>query len=208
MSLTAWLADELAKLVEEGSWAGVFLAMVLESACLPIPSEVVMPLAGFALCDSLEDVVFASLIASAANLVGSWIAYAVGAKGGRALARRLARGEELERAERLFERYGGAAVFLGRMMPAVRTFISLPAGLFSMDPARFTLYTFAGSVPWNFALAYSGYLLGENWEIFLEYAHLLDLAVLAALLLAGAWFLLRARSRTLAEAGSRTGSPT
>lgn len=207
MSLAAWLVDELARLIEEASWTGVFLAMVLESACLPIPSEVVMPLAGFALCDSLEDVIFASLLASAANLLGSCIAYAIGARGGRVLARRLARRGELERAERLFEKYGEPAVFFGRMMPAVRTFISLPAGLFSMDPARFALYTFAGSVPWNFALAYSGYVLGESWEVVLEYAHLLDLAALAILASACAWLLLRARSRPPAELTARAGSP-
>ncbi len=198
MSLTAWLVDALTKVVREVSWLGVFVAMVLESACLPIPSEVVMPLAGFALCNSLWDVAFASVLASVANLTGSWIAYLLGAKGGRAFVKRYGRylligEEEFSRAERLFGRYGGVAVLLGRMMPAVRTFISLPAGMFLMDPAKFTVYTLIGSIPWNFALAYIGYVLGENWRLILKYAHLLDVLALAAALGAAVYLYSRIR---------------
>ena len=187
MSLTAWLVDALVKVVKEASWLGVFATMVLESACLPIPSEAVMPLAGFALCSSLWDVAFASVLASVANLTGSWIAYFLGAKGGRAFVKRYGKylligDEEFSAAERLFSRYGGVAVLIGRMMPAIRTFISLPAGLFSMNPVKFTAYTLIGSIPWNFALAYIGYILSENWKLILKYAHLLDALALTAAL--------------------------
>ena len=155
-------------------YAAIFLLMLLESACVPVPSEVTM-LFGGALVTApllaadrqlaLEAVVAAG---TAGNLVGSWLAYWAGARGGRPLVERwgrylLLRPHELDRAHAWFERHGQGAVFFGRLLPVVRTFISLPAGVAGMDVRRFTLYTVLGCLPWCLALAWLGALLGERW---------------------------------------------
>ncbi|RLF15202.1 MAG: DedA family protein [Thermoprotei archaeon] len=183
MALVGLLMNWLIGVVRRLSCIGVLILMIMESACLPIPSEIVMPLAGFALCNSMHDILIYSLIGTIANLIGSWIAYLVGMLGGRPVLFKygkyvLLTKKELIRAETLFKRYGDITVLIGRMLPAIRTVISLPAGIFLLNPVRFTLYTFIGSLPWNFFLTYLGYELGENWYIIEEYMKYLDIAVI------------------------------
>ena len=198
MSISALIIDVLVCLIQRTSWLGVFLAMVMESACIPMPSEIVMPLAGFALCNNLYEVLFGTLIGALANLSGSWLAYVAGRWGGRRLIYRygkrlILRRSEYQHAEKFFMRYGDIAILTGRLLPAIRTFISLPAGIFSMNPLRFTLYTILGSLPWNFVLVYLGYVLGEQWRIIEGYMIYLDVIVVIFLTIFTAFIILKWR---------------
>ena len=157
-------------------YLAVFVLMVLESACIPIPSEAVMLLGGalaagitVAGVHSHLNVVAVALVGTAANVVGALVAYGVGRAGGRPLVERwgryvLLRRHDLDRAERFFARHGRPAVLIGRILPVVRTFISLPAGIAEMPVGQFTVLTALGSLPWTFALAYAGYALAGNWQ--------------------------------------------
>jgi membrane protein DedA with SNARE-associated domain len=154
-------------------YLAVFVLMVAESACIPIPSELIMTFAGALAAGAvagthlnLVGVIFAG---AAGNVAGSYIAWAVGRYGGQAALRRWGRRirlreHDLDRANRWFERYGPRAVLIGRLLPVVRTFISLPAGIAGMDPVRFGIYTTIGCIPWTAALAYAGYAVGKNWS--------------------------------------------
>ena len=151
----------------------VFVLMVLESACIPIPSEVTMLFggalasAGFAAPGQELSLFWVGMAGTLGNLVGSWLAYWAGAYGGRPLVDRfgrylLIRPHEVDKAHDWFERYGDAAVFFSRLLPVIRTFISVPAGVVRMPFWRFTLYTVLGCLPWTFALAWFGYALGRS----------------------------------------------
>ena len=148
--------------------------MLLESACIPIPSEVTMLFggalasAGFAGPGQELNLLLVILAGTAGNLAGSWLAYAAGALGGRPLLERfgrslLVRPHEVDRAHDWFERHGEAAVFFGRLLPVIRTFISLPAGIARMNPVRFTVYTVLGCLPFVSVIAWLGYRAGDNW---------------------------------------------
>ena len=166
-----------------GYW-GIFIAMTLESACIPLPSEITMPFAGFVVYEGTTNMTLLgiTLVATFANLFGSLIAYAVGLKGGRPLLEKYGRyilisHDKLVNADKWFERYGYEAVLISRLLPGIRTFISLPAGIAHMDIKKFVIYTFIGSLPWCFALAYTGFLLGPHWELIKTYFHILDIIV-------------------------------
>ena len=205
--------DWLIPLLENYGLLIVFLTMTAESACIPIPSEIVVPYGGFLAAQGHTHVWMVVVVATAANLVGSSIAYAVGRSGGRALFLRYGRyvlvsADHLEKADRWFERRGELTVFFTRMMPGVRTFISLPAGIARMPVGKFLLYSFLGSVPWNVALAYLGYGAGkaageDPWgslqQQFSRYNHIfyIVLGVVAVALIA--WGVLRWRRRSRAE---------
>jgi membrane protein DedA with SNARE-associated domain len=144
----------------------VFLTMIAESACIPIPSEVVVPFGGVLAAEGHTHLWMVIVVATVANLIGATIAYAVGLYGGRALFVRYGRyvgvrEHHIEKADRWFERRGQVTVFFTRMMPGVRTFISLPAGIAKMPLVKFLVYTVLGSIPWNIALAYLGYGAGK-----------------------------------------------
>lgn len=156
-------------LISSGGYLAVFLLMLAESACVPIPSEVIMLFAGFVAYSGKLSLVGVIVLGVAGNLVGSLIAWAVGWAGGRPALDRWGRWvwlspADLDAAERWFERHGQGAVFFGRMLPVVRTFISLPAGVARMAPVRFALYTLAGCIPWTAALGIAGYELGSQWN--------------------------------------------
>jgi membrane protein DedA with SNARE-associated domain len=154
-------------------YVAIFALMLLESACIPVPSELIMTFGGALAAGAvpgtalnLAGVIIAGV---AGNVAGSYVAWAVGRYGGQAALRRWGRrlrvrDDELERANRWFDRYGPQAVLIGRLLPVVRTFISLPAGIAGMDPVRFGVYTTLGCIPWTAALAYAGYLVGANWH--------------------------------------------
>ncbi len=154
-------------------YLAIFVLMVAESACIPVPSEITMPLGG-ALAAGAVSGAHLSLplvigCGVAGNVAGSYVAWAAGLYGGRAAWRRLGRfglgGEDgIERSQRWFDRLGGRAVFFGLLLPVIRTFISLPAGFARMPPLRFGIYTTAGCVPWIAGLAWAGYAAGANWQ--------------------------------------------
>jgi membrane protein DedA with SNARE-associated domain len=192
-------------------YLAVFVLMVLESACIPIPSEVTM-LFGGALAnaafvaatsgaDDRLNFVVVGLLGTLGNLVGSWIAYYVGRVGGRPLIERwgrfvFLRPHELDRAEAWFGEHGEAAAFFSRLLPVVRTFISLPAGVAEMPIGKFTAYTVAGCLPWTFALAGVGYAVGGKWDTIERYFRPISIVVAVAIVVALAWWLIRrARAR-------------
>jgi membrane protein DedA with SNARE-associated domain len=198
-SITDKLVEFATNVVGDLGLAGIAVLMVPESACIPIPSEATMLFAGFNVSEGKYSLFAATLVGVAANVVGSWIAYAVGYFGRVELleqhGRRLhIKKHDLERADRWFERWGSWAVFFSRMLPIVRTFISLPAGVARMPFWRFTLLTFAGCVPWVLMLAFVGKQAGDNWDEWKDNLHYLDYAV-AALIVGGAvyWFIRRRR---------------
>src|SRR5215472_18970074 len=154
-------------------YLAIFVLMMAESACIPVPSEVTMvfggALAAGAVAGSQLNLVLVIAAGVAGNVAGSYIAWGVGAYGGRAAWRRwgryvLLRPSDIDRADRWFDRHGTKAVFFGRLLPVVRTFISLPAGIARMAPVRFGIYTLAGCIPWTAALAWAGYAVGANWR--------------------------------------------
>lgn len=191
-------------------YLAVFVLMVAESACIPIPSEVTMLFGGAltsaAVVTSFHahhhlNFILVGLIGTFGNLVGSWIAYGVGRAGGRPLIDRwgkfvLLRPHEVDRAEGWFRDHGPAAVFFSRLLPVVRTFISLPAGVAEMPLGQFTLYTVAGCLPWTFALAGVGYAVGENWNKVSKYFGPVTIVIAVLILAAIAWWVVRrVRSR-------------
>ena len=179
-----------------GGYASVVLLMAIQSACIPIPSEVVMPLAGYALAHSQLDLIILATVASLASNLGSIPAYWVGARGGRPMVERygsflLLSRHDLDRVDHFFTRFGSIAVLIGRMLPIIRTFIAFPAGVAKMNQFRFHLYTFLGSWPWCYALAYIGMRLGASWNTdprFKAVFHRFHLGVEAVILLAAIWF--------------------
>lgn len=186
-----------------GDWGyvGIFVLMALESACIPIPSEVTMPVGGLLAAEGKLSFFWVGMIGAVANLVGSWIAYAAGRFGGRGFLMKygryiLIRPHDIERADDWFARYGSPAVFFSRLLPVVRTFISLPAGVAKMPILRFSVLTFIGCLPWSFALAWAGWLLGDNWEALLPYMEPVSyaLAALVAVVVA-VWFVRRLKAK-------------
>ncbi len=198
-SITGPLVDLATKFIDQVGLAGLFVLMTLESACIPIPSEATMLFAGFDVSKGKWSLLEITLVGSVANLVGSWIAYAVGYFGRIELLEKHGRTlhispKQLARADRWFERYGSAAVFFSRMLPIVRTFISLPAGVARMPLGRFSVLTFLGCVPWVFALGFVGKQVGSNWESWRHYFEYVDYAV-ALLIVVGVGYLLVKRAR-------------
>jgi membrane protein DedA with SNARE-associated domain len=175
-------------------YAGITLLMAIESACIPLPSELIMPFAGYLVYEGSMNLFWAATAGALGCNLGSLVAYEIGRYGGRPLVERYGRWilmgkRELEWADRFFSRWGQAAVLVGRLLPVIRTFIALPAGVARMPRGKFHFYTFIGSWPWCFGLAYLGMKLGENWRSLGKYFHQFD-AVIGALLLAGiVWFL-------------------
>jgi len=184
-------------------WPGVVLLMTIESACIPLPSEIIMPLTGWMLIENaglgIGYVVLAALCGAVGNIIGSLISYWVGAKGGLPFLRKygqyiLISHHDLDRAILWFGKYGAWITFLSRLVPAVRTFISLPAGIARMNLPKFILYAFLGSFIWSAALAYGGYVLGQNWEQIREAMRPFDYPILGAvaiLIIIFVWLRLR-----------------
>jgi membrane protein DedA with SNARE-associated domain len=187
----------LVSLIASGGYAAVVLLMAIQSACIPIPSEVIMPLAGYALAHTQMQLVLLATVASLASNLGSIPAYWVGAKGGRPMVERygswmLLSRRDLDRVDHFFARYGSITVLIGRMLPIIRTFIAFPAGVARMNQTRFHLYTFIGSWPWCYVLAYVGMKLGASFNSnprFQAVYHRFHLGVEILLLLAIVWFL-------------------
>ncbi len=175
-------------------YAGILLLMAIESACIPLPSEVTMPFSGYLVFLGRFRLTWVTLAGAAGCNLGSIIAYGFGAYGGRPLAEKYGRyvwisRADLDLAERWFDRFGDWAVFWARLAPVVRTFIALPAGIARMNFLRFNVYTFLGSLPWCWALGYAGMKLGSHWNILRRYFHHLDTAIVIAMVIGLALFL-------------------
>lgn len=205
MGITDTIANWAIDVIDAiGLW-GIFVLMAPESACIPIPSEPTMLFAGFSVYKGEYSLWAAALTATAANLVGSWAAYGVGYHGRHSVMtqNRLFHisDQQLERAHGWFERYGAAAVFFSRMLPIIRTFISLPAGIGRMNIYLFSVLTFLGALPWNLGLVWLGRQAAEDWEDWRGRLQYVDYAVLALLATGGIYLLLRwRRNRAAATA--------
>ncbi len=198
--LAAWITGAIAA----GGYAGVAALMAIESACIPLPSEIIMPFAGYLASLGRFSLLGVAVAGAIGCNIGSTVAYWVGATGGRRIVERYGRYvlvdvDDLARAERFFARFGPVAVFIARVLPVVRTFIALPAGMARMPQMPFQIYTFVGSFIWCYALAYIGAALGERWDSdprLRSILHRFDAVIVALVLIAAAlfvWSKLRAR---------------
>jgi membrane protein DedA with SNARE-associated domain len=186
MGITEWIAGLGTSVIGAIGYAGVFFLMVAESMVLPVPSEAVMPFAGFLVAEGTLSAAGVILFATLGSIVGSLAGYAIGKFGGKPFLHRYGRyilldAEDLERTDRYFRRRGGPTVFVARFIPVVRHLISIPAGLAEMPLLPFLLFTTAGAALWNAFLTGCGFLLRRNWHSVLRYSHLIDIAVVAIL---------------------------
>jgi membrane protein DedA with SNARE-associated domain len=168
-TIIAALAAFIIAVISSMGYAGIVLLMAIESACIPLPSEVIMPFSGYLVYAGRFNLLWVATMGALGCNLGSLLAYEIGAYGGRPLIERfgqyiLLSKHELEIADRFFARWGSATVFFSRLLPVVRTFIALPAGVARMPRLRFHLYTFLGSWPWCLGLAWVGLKLGERWD--------------------------------------------
>ncbi len=180
-------------LITFAGYGGIVILMGIESACIPLPSELIMPFAGYLVFEGKMRLLWVATAGALGCNVGSLVAYEIGCYGGRPLVERYGRWilmgrRELELADRFFVRWGYLAVFVARLLPVVRTFIALPAGISRMPRLRFHIYTFLGSWPWCFGLAWLGMKLGENWRVLGKYLHKFDAVILVVLAAGIVWF--------------------
>ena len=193
--------------IEQLGYGGVFIGMTLESTGLPLPSEIIMAFAGYVVWEGQLTLLGITLAGTLGCLTGSLVAYGIGAYGGRPLLERygkyvLIRKNELDRGEQWFAKHGESAVFISRLLPVVRTYISFPAGIVRMDLRKFSVYTFLGSLPFCFAFAYAGVALGPHWHSITRLSRYFNVAVIVGLaVLVGyliyrrAWVMERLRDR-------------
>ncbi|PJI09461.1 MULTISPECIES: DedA family protein [Clostridium] len=187
------IIDFIIFLLGKLGYAGTFGGMLLESACIPIPSEIVLPFGGYLSSSSAPlghklNLIMVIVFATLGGLVGSILAYAIGAKGGRVLVYKYASTlhlskEKIEKSESVFAKYGDKIIFISRLLPIIRTFISLPAGIAKMNFAKFAIYTFIGSAIWSTVLVYAGFVMGKNWQVIRSYFHIADYFVAGAIIL-------------------------
>ncbi len=203
-NIIAALSAFIISIISHAGYPGIVLLMAIESACIPLPSDVIMPFSGALTIASIAaqygrepfTLLLVAFFGALGCNAGSVIAYEVGYFGGRPLVEKygsyiLLSKQELDWAEHFFQRYGSGTVFISRMLPVVRTFIALPAGIARMPRLRFHLYTFIGSFPWCLMLAYVGRVLGEKWETdprLKIWFHRFDVVILALILAGIAWF--------------------
>jgi membrane protein DedA with SNARE-associated domain len=188
------------QIISAGGYFGIFALMILESAFMPVPSEVVMPFGGYLASQGKFDIVYVTLAGTFGNIVGSVISYFVGLYVGRSVVLKYGKylffkEKYLVMTENWFKKYGDKAIFFSRLLPVVRTVISLPAGVGKMNFSKFVLYSFIGSIPWNFALTYLGYWLGTNWEEVLSYGHIFNIIIILAIGILAVWFLLKRKRK-------------
>jgi membrane protein DedA with SNARE-associated domain len=194
--IIAAVAGFIIAVISAGGYAGVALLMAIESACIPLPSEIIMPFAGYLVHTGQLNLFWVATAGAIGCNLGSIPAYWLGAWGGRPAVERFGRfvllsKHDLDRTEYFFKKYGGITVLIGRLLPVVRTFIALPAGIARMPQLRFHAYTFLGSWPWCFILAYIGMKLGDGWDSdprFKAIFHRFHLAVELVLLAGIVWF--------------------
>lgn len=200
-SITDPLVEFATNVVGDLGLPGVFLLMLVESACIPVPSEATMLFAGFNVSEGEYSLIAVTLVGSFANLVGSWVAYAVGYYGRIDILEKHGKKlhikpSHLQLADRWFEKHGDVTVLVTRMLPIVRTFISLPAGVARMPFLRFSVLTFVGCLPWVFVLTLIGQQVGERWEEWKDKLHYVDYAVAAIIVVGAIYLFLKYRRNT------------
>lgn len=174
--------DIIILVLDKLGYIGTFTAMALESACIPIPSEIILPFGGYLSFTGRLNLTVMIIMGTIGGTVGSIGAYYIGKIGGRPLVEKYAdklnlSKSHIEKSDEYFNRYGEKIVFYSRLLPIIRTFISLPAGISKMDFKKFTIYTFLGSAIWSILLGYAGYKMGENWTAIRSWFHLADIAL-------------------------------
>jgi membrane protein DedA with SNARE-associated domain len=196
----AWIIEVLAKFtidtISSSGYLGIVILMAIESACIPLPSEIIMPFSGYLVFRGDFELFRTGLAGAFGCVLGSVPAYYLGLYGGRPLVERygkyvLISHRDLDLADRWFDRYGDWAIFFSRLLPVVRTFISFPAGVAGMNFTRFVIYTLIGSFPWCLGLAYIGMKLGENWDTLGVYFHRFDIVIGILFLLGALYYIWR-----------------
>lgn len=204
--LTAPIVDFATTQVGAYGAVAVLLLMILESACIPVPSEAIMLYGGFLVSTGQETLLVIVAAGVAGNVVGSWLAYWAGRAKGREWVLRWhwlhVTPRRLDSADRWFARYGDAAVLVSRCLPVIRTFISLPAGIARMPFGRFTVLTFVGCIPWVLALTLAGRAVGDNWETLQHRLHYLDYVLVVGIVAGAAWLVVRHTRRRRAAAAA------
>jgi membrane protein DedA with SNARE-associated domain len=180
------LSDSVTQIISSIGYFGVFILMALESAAIPVPSELIMTFSGYLAYQGVFDFTLIVIIGAAGCLAGSVVSYWVGLKGGRSFVDKYGKyfflnHHHLDLAEDWFKKYGDNAVFFSRMLPVVRTFISLPAGMGRYSFRKLVVFSFVGSLPWCFALAYVGFKLGPKWKNIIEFFNGLDVVIVIAM---------------------------
>ena len=193
-SLLEFLSRFIISVISHTGYLGIVLLMGIESACIPLPSEIIMPFSGYLVSLGRFRLIWVALAGAFGCNVGSAVAYYVGSLGGRPLVEKYGRyvlvtHHDLAMADRFFARYGDWAVFLARLLPVIRTFIAFPAGVARMNFVRFNVYTLLGSFPWCWALAFVGLKLGERWPTLRTYFHRFDTLIGIVIVLAAVWFI-------------------
>lgn len=195
-NLMGLIAGFVIAVISHLRYAGIALLMGIESACIPLPSELVLPFSGYLVYKGTLNLWLVAVAGALGCVIGSWVAYGVGAWGGRPLVERygkyiLVSRHDLDLADYWFRRHGEITIFVGRLLPVVRTFIAFPAGVSRMPLWRFTLYTFCGSLIWCWLLAWIGLRLGEHWNTLGGYFHRFDTLIGIAFVLFAAWYVWR-----------------
>ncbi|SNR69767.1 membrane protein DedA, SNARE-associated domain [Methylobacillus rhizosphaerae] len=190
--VAAWIIS----IISSMGYGGIVLLMAIESACIPLPSEIIMPFAGFLVFKGELHLWGVALAGAIGCVLGSIPAYYLGMFGGRPLVEKYGRWvlishHDLQLADRWFEKYGDAIIFIGRLLPAVRTFIAFPAGVARMAMNKFIVYTFLGSLIWCYLLAYIGMKLGQHWESIEVYFHQFHLVLVVLGVIFAAWYIRR-----------------
>jgi membrane protein DedA with SNARE-associated domain len=193
-AILEFLAHFITTFINRTGYLGIVLLMGIESACIPLPSEVIMPFSGYLVFAGRFKLWWVAVAGALGCNLGSLVAYYMGSWGGRPLVERYGRyvlitRHDLEMADRFFARHGEWAVFLARLLPVIRTFIALPAGIARMNVWRFHLFTFLGSLPWCLALAYAGLRLGEHWPRIRDYFHRFDTLLGAVIVIGAVWLI-------------------
>ena len=196
--------DTLLQLMESYGYGAMFIAMLLENANIPIPSEVVLGFAGFLISQHIFDFWMTFAIACAAGVIGSIISYWLGSYGGRPLLLKYGKyiffnEHKFTMAENMFNKYGGAAVLICRCLPGVRTFISFPAGVARYPFWKFVIFTIIGTIPWTLLLVWAGSILGSHWRDLIQYNHVFLIAVMIGCVLIAAFIYWKKRQKKLAK---------
>jgi len=186
MSITAFIAEYATKLIDATGYPGVFILMTMESMVFPVPSEAVMPFAGFLVAESKFSFAGALIASTIGSIAGSLISYGIGMWGGHPFVNRFGKyllldREDLEFTERFFKRFGDITILICRFIPVVRHLISIPAGVARMNLLKFLMFTIIGAGLWNAFLTWTGLLLRQNWESVMKYSHIIDIVVVAVL---------------------------
>lgn len=182
LNLVEHIINIIIVILDKLGYLGTFLGMLFESACIPIPSEIILPFGGYLSFKGHLNLVLVIISGTLGGTVGSIIAYLIGSRGGRPLVEKYAdklhlSKEKIEKSDAMFNKYGDKIIFFSRLLPIIRTFISLPAGIAKMNFSKFVLYTIVGSAIWSAFLVYLGFIMGENWETIRSYYHYADVAM-------------------------------